>query len=438
MATAIETSDQNATCRNPQLRYNGCSISVLTSSDGSIWVSAADLCDAIGVQKGSQLVRLKAAHWSHAVREMKAVSPRGQIRHRLMIRLGEVRGWLSSLNDRKVSTDAVGAIGRCSQDFVATISSQLNSQSISATVETEIAKPVPVPTTELALTPAFTLETIPFHGTELHAVRTPRGAFVSIKRICEIFGLDYTTQLKKLREFKWATVGEFPIVAADEKIREQVLVELSCLPKWLGDIEVNKVKPESREKIIQHQRECYEVLARHFGLMPVETTPARMAPEPPARSELELFKADFKVCIEIAELFGYTGNQALLHADKGYYNLKGTSPIRTFGVQLEAPDNEQIQNATDIGIHLGGISGVRVNKLIELAGWHASVPDSKGIPRWILTDAGKKYGTVIDINQKNSDGSARQQTKWKLSVVPILRQLLERQAQPVLFPAASN
>lgn len=56
------------------------------------------------------------------------------------------------------------------------------------------------------------------------------------------------------------------VVAEDGKKREMTCLPLDMLNGWLFGIDANRVKPEIKDKVIAYQRECFKVLADHFGI----------------------------------------------------------------------------------------------------------------------------------------------------------------------------
>lgn len=56
-----------------------------------------------------------------------------------------------------------------------------------------------------------------------------------------------------------------------EYLVEMVMLPLKYLNGWLFGVDANRVKPEIKERLLDYQRECFDVLAKHF-----------MPPTPPA------------------------------------------------------------------------------------------------------------------------------------------------------------
>ncbi|HRJ61024.1 MAG TPA: phage antirepressor N-terminal domain-containing protein [Azospirillaceae bacterium] len=107
---------------------------------------------------------------------------------------------------------------------------------------------------------------IDFHSDRVFVVEQDGEAFVPMRPICENIGLDWKSQHAKLMaaEKRWCVV----IITTHDAIgRHQ---EMTCLPLrrlfgWLMSIHPSKVRPDLRDKLIVYQRECDDVLHRHFS-----------------------------------------------------------------------------------------------------------------------------------------------------------------------------
>lgn len=120
---------------------------------------------------------------------------------------------------------------------------------------------------------ASELVKVPFYGDELDAVRNTQGVIlVSLRRCCDNLGLDFSTQLRKLRSKSWASVVEMTTqMPGSDQPREVTMVDLETLPGWLFSIDARKVAEHVVEKLARYQREAARVLANHF-LRPTANT----------------------------------------------------------------------------------------------------------------------------------------------------------------------
>jgi hypothetical protein len=120
-----------------------------------------------------------------------------------------------------------------------------------------------------------TITLVPFRGDQIEAIRMPDGTiYVSIRRICENLGVDFSGQLQKLKGYHWATVENFPTVAQDNKQREVALLPLFQLAAWLFTISPGRVAPHVVDKLKLYQLEAVDVLYRHFlGAPTIQVAP---------------------------------------------------------------------------------------------------------------------------------------------------------------------
>jgi hypothetical protein len=108
------------------------------------------------------------------------------------------------------------------------------------------------------------ITTIRFDGDNLQTVREGERVWVVLKRACEALGIDESGQRQKLAEKAWAVAELISATGNDAKTYEMFCVDLDTLPMWLATIDVGRVRPEAREKLIAYQRECARVLRDHF------------------------------------------------------------------------------------------------------------------------------------------------------------------------------
>jgi len=109
------------------------------------------------------------------------------------------------------------------------------------------------------------IEVVPFHGDTIQAVRGDgEQVWVVVKRVCETLGVREHDQAVKLKGKAWAVTGMIQATALDGKTYQTFCLSLDSLPIWLATIDVKRVKPEVRPKLIAYQRECQRVLRDHF------------------------------------------------------------------------------------------------------------------------------------------------------------------------------
>ena len=103
------------------------------------------------------------------------------------------------------------------------------------------------------------------NGIDILASQVELG-LVPIKPICEAFGIASNGQIEKLKENPlYGSVGNLSLsVAADGKDREMYCLPFEYCLGWMLGINSANVKEEIREKLLDYQRDCVEVLKRHF------------------------------------------------------------------------------------------------------------------------------------------------------------------------------
>jgi len=80
---------------------------------------------------------------------------------------------------------------------------------------------------------------VPFHGGTIQAVQDDLGnVLIVVKWICESLGIDFSSQLAKLKNHHWATVGSFTTVDPNGRQREHSVIPLRALPMWLATIDL--------------------------------------------------------------------------------------------------------------------------------------------------------------------------------------------------------
>lgn len=89
---------------------------------------------------------------------------------------------------------------------------------------------------------------------------------IPIKPICEALGIDYSTQLKKIKEDEdWSSVmGLSPTTGADGKIYEMCCISKKYILAWLLSINPANVKPEARQVVREYRNLCYDILYNYF------------------------------------------------------------------------------------------------------------------------------------------------------------------------------
>ncbi|EPM2821192.1 phage antirepressor N-terminal domain-containing protein [Yersinia enterocolitica] len=102
---------------------------------------------------------------------------------------------------------------------------------------------------------------VPFHGANLYVVNHNGEPYAPMKPIIDGMGMDWASQFTKLKNrFKTCVVKITMQLPGDDQQRDVTCLALRKLNGWLQTISPNKVKPEIRDKVIQYQEECDDVL----------------------------------------------------------------------------------------------------------------------------------------------------------------------------------
>lgn len=114
---------------------------------------------------------------------------------------------------------------------------------------------------------------VPFHGNNLYVVNYNGEPYVPMRPVVEGMGLAWGAQFAKLKQRFSSSVSEIEMVAEDGKLRRMICIALRKLSGWLHTISPNKVKPEIRDKVIQYQEECDDVLYEYWTTGEVKVKP---------------------------------------------------------------------------------------------------------------------------------------------------------------------
>lgn len=118
--------------------------------------------------------------------------------------------------------------------------------------------------TNLAINQTFCTIMVPFHGVSLFVVNRNGEPYTPMKPIVEGMGMVWAAQFVKLKQSFISTISEIEMVAEDGKLRKMLCLPLRKLAGWLRTISPNKVRPEIRDKVIQYQEECDDVLYKYW------------------------------------------------------------------------------------------------------------------------------------------------------------------------------
>ncbi|WP_243385056.1 phage antirepressor N-terminal domain-containing protein [Caviibacterium pharyngocola] len=132
------------------------------------------------------------------------------------------------------------------------------------------------------------LQTIQFYNRTLTTFEQNNIHYVAMKPICENIGLDWEAQRQRIRRDEVLSQGAVMITSPSNGGEQQTLcLPIQYLNGWLFGIDVKRVKPEIRERLITYKRECYQALHDYWNKGKAE----RPQPQPVIISmERELLK----------------------------------------------------------------------------------------------------------------------------------------------------
>jgi len=195
-------------------------------------------------------------------------------------------------------------------------------------------------------TMSHALIAIPFHGQSLSAVLVDNIPHVALKPLCENIGLDWSAQVQKIK--RHAVLKSVMVMITttgnDGKMYEMLMMPIKYLNGWLFGVDSSRVNLEIKDRVIEYQYECFEVLANHF--MPKVETQYGLKSLPPSPYISEAEAAQLKKSLathcqktgvnNYAELYGkiyaYFGITSYKHIPNG----KLEEAARLIGVKLVA------------------------------------------------------------------------------------------------------
>ncbi|ASB03034.1 MULTISPECIES: phage antirepressor N-terminal domain-containing protein [Proteus] len=140
--------------------------------------------------------------------------------------------------------------------------------------------------------------TVPFYDNELYVVEHNNEPYVPMKPIIEGMGLNWASQFTKLKKRFSKGIVEIAIPSKGGE-QSMICLQLRKLSAWMLTIYPNKVKSEIRDKVIQFQEECDDVLYRYWTEGRV-VNPRKLS----VMEQLNEACADFKRDEAIASKFG--------------------------------------------------------------------------------------------------------------------------------------
>ncbi len=128
-------------------------------------------------------------------------------------------------------------------------------------------------TTLMSNTVSTALVAVPVPGADdLLAMQEDGRVWVALKPMCETLGIDFSTQVRKLRRRSWAGIGQRP-TPSPGGIQQTTVITSETVPAWLFNIDENRVSEQARPKLIAYQREARDALDAYFNKRTVVAPP---------------------------------------------------------------------------------------------------------------------------------------------------------------------
>jgi hypothetical protein len=109
------------------------------------------------------------------------------------------------------------------------------------------------------------LATIPVPGTAgFPAAQIDGKPVAAFRPIVDMLGLDYSSQLAKLKGKSWAVMAKIATTGADGKTYEMVGVDRKTLTMYLATLDERRVKEEVRPTLVALQAEAADALDAYF------------------------------------------------------------------------------------------------------------------------------------------------------------------------------
>ncbi len=109
------------------------------------------------------------------------------------------------------------------------------------------------------------IATVTFHGTPLTVITHDSLQLVAMKPIVEAIGLQWEAQYKRIQRHPVLKAAmSIMDIPSSGGVQRTACLPLDYLNGWLFGVDVNRVREEIRDTLIQYQRECYQVLAAYW------------------------------------------------------------------------------------------------------------------------------------------------------------------------------
>jgi len=129
------------------------------------------------------------------------------------------------------------------------------------------------------------------------------------------------------------------------------------------------------------------------------------------------------LAVRALRAFGFEKNAAAISANQLVRKETQIDLLALSGTTSLIAENQASKpyTPTELGMRIGGLSGQKVNKLLEAAGLQ-----SKQTGDWLPTAQGKPHSVWQDTARRHNDGTPVPQLKWYDSVLPIIEAIINQ------------
>lgn len=107
---------------------------------------------------------------------------------------------------------------------------------------------------------------VPFHNDDVWCVVVDGRPHVIVKPAVEALGLDYWSQIEKLRKRSWAALGSSLVQLPDQhQRREMITCDVRTFRMLLATIDENRVAADVQPRLVEYQREVADTIEAYFS-----------------------------------------------------------------------------------------------------------------------------------------------------------------------------
>lgn len=220
------------------------------------------------------------------------------------------------------------------------------------------------------------LSTIPVPGTDapIMAALIDNRPMVALRPMCEALGIDADSQLQKLKTRSWATTALSPVVAADGRTRDMVMIDRRTMTMWLATLNENRVRTEVRPVLVALQAEAADALDAYFTAG-VAVAPQSLSTFDILRAQIDQLETAQRTADEAKEIA--TRSEARLDAMEGrhdWYSALGYA-------RLHRLPNTSSQFLNKVGRQASSIAKARSIEPVKVP--HQLFGEVNSYPAWI-------------------------------------------------------